>query len=49
MFVSTILILISLLFVLFIQTFSDNLLFYRSPTQIKAGNNMKIERLTLVK
>lgn len=38
MFVSTILILISLLFVLFIQTFSDNLLFYRSPTQIKAGN-----------
>ena len=38
MFVSTILILISLLFVLFIQTFSDNLLFYRSPSQIKAGN-----------
>ena len=38
MFVSTILILISLLFVLFIQTFSDNLLFYRSPTQIKAVN-----------
>ena len=38
MFVSTILILISVLFILFIQTFSDNLLFYRSPSQIKAGN-----------
>ena len=37
MFVSTILILLSVLFILFIKTFNDNLLFYRSPSQIQDG------------
>ena len=37
-FVSTIIFFIGILFTIFIKTFNENLLFYRSPSQIDSGN-----------
>ena len=46
-YVAFILISLSIIFFLFIKTFNENLLFYRSPSQITAGEFPKIIYLEL--
>jgi len=46
-YVAFILISLSIIFFLFIKTFNENLLFYRSPSQITAGEFPKITYLEL--